>query len=107
MPLINDLLQELDKALWYCSLDVASGFWVVEMTERARINSAFMTPSGLYEWLRMPFRLKKAPQIYQRMVDNALYGYLTIGEQRRSSGREVSQPVDVFTLGEPDPHRKP
>uniref|UniRef100_A0AAV1VCC7 Reverse transcriptase domain-containing protein n=1 Tax=Peronospora matthiolae TaxID=2874970 RepID=A0AAV1VCC7_9STRA len=55
----------------------------------------------------MPFGLKNAPQMYQRMVDNALYGYLTIGEQRTSSGREVSQLVDVFTHGEPDPRRKP
>ena len=50
---------------------------------------------------------KNAPQIYQRMVDNALYGYIKIGEQRRSCGREVSQPGDVFMNGEPDPHRKP
>ncbi|POM76927.1 Hypothetical protein PHPALM_5782, partial [Phytophthora palmivora] len=28
MPLINDLLEDLDKVLWYCSLDMASGFWV-------------------------------------------------------------------------------
>ncbi|POM76910.1 Reverse transcriptase, partial [Phytophthora palmivora] len=28
MPLINDLLDDLDKFLWYCSLDMASGFWV-------------------------------------------------------------------------------
>ncbi|POM68730.1 LOW QUALITY PROTEIN: Reverse transcriptase [Phytophthora palmivora] len=27
MPLINDLLDDLDKVLWYCSLDMASGFW--------------------------------------------------------------------------------
>ncbi|OWY91524.1 hypothetical protein PHMEG_00039863 [Phytophthora megakarya] len=27
MPLISDLLEGLDKALWYCSLDMASGFW--------------------------------------------------------------------------------
>eukprot|EP00644_Phytophthora_capsici_P007487 jgi/Phyca11/112189/e_gw1.21.697.1 len=27
MPLINDLLEDLDKVLWYCSLDMASGFW--------------------------------------------------------------------------------
>ncbi|KAG6590990.1 Eukaryotic/viral aspartic protease, active site [Phytophthora cinnamomi] len=26
MPLINDLLEDLDKVLWYCSLDMASGF---------------------------------------------------------------------------------
>ncbi|KAE8963213.1 hypothetical protein PR001_g29447 [Phytophthora rubi] len=36
MPLINDLLEDLDKVLWYCSLDMGSGFWVVTMTDRAR-----------------------------------------------------------------------
>ena len=69
MPLISELLQDMDKALWYCSLDMASGFWVVEMTERARMISAFITPSELFEWLRMPFGLKNAPQIYQRLID--------------------------------------
>ena len=61
MPLIGELLRDEDKATWYCSLDMASEFWVVEMTERAISNSAFITPPGLLEWLRMPFRLKNAP----------------------------------------------
>ncbi|OWY98621.1 reverse transcriptase, partial [Phytophthora megakarya] len=42
MPLISDLLEDLDKALWYCSLDMASGFWIVPMTDRAREISSFM-----------------------------------------------------------------
>ena len=33
MPLISDLLEDLDKDLWYCSLDMASVFWVVDMTD--------------------------------------------------------------------------
>ena len=41
-----------------CSLDKASGFWVVEMTERARSISAFITPSGLFEWLMMSLGLQ-------------------------------------------------
>uniref|UniRef100_A0AAV1TU92 Reverse transcriptase n=2 Tax=Peronospora matthiolae TaxID=2874970 RepID=A0AAV1TU92_9STRA len=44
MPLISDLLEDLDKALWYCSLDMASGFWVVEMNgQRSRIESTHET----------------------------------------------------------------
>ena len=34
-------------------------------------------------------RLKNDPQIYQRMVDNALYGYLTIVDQQESSDHEM------------------
>ncbi|OWZ02544.1 reverse transcriptase, partial [Phytophthora megakarya] len=78
MPLINDLLEDLESTLWYCSLDMASGFWVVKMTDRARLISAFITPFGLFEWNRMPFGLKNAPQVYQRMIDNALYGFIRI-----------------------------
>ena len=97
MPLISDLLQDMNKSMWYCSLDMASGFWVVEMTERAREMSAFITPPGLFEWLRMPFGLKSAPQIYQRLIDNALYGYLKIGTRPTTIASGLSGLIDVFT----------
>ncbi|GMG17775.1 unnamed protein product [Phytophthora fragariaefolia] len=107
MSLINDLLDDLDKVLWYCSLDMASGFWVVSMTDRARAISAFITPFGLFEWNRMPFGLKNAPQIYQRLLDNALYGFLKITKrqdhQARNAGEQSRQrPIDLFRDGEPD-----
>ncbi|OWY94781.1 LOW QUALITY PROTEIN: reverse transcriptase, partial [Phytophthora megakarya] len=103
MPLINDLLEDLEATLWYCSLDMASGFWVVKMTDRARLISAFVTPFGLFEWNRMPFGLKNAPQIYQRMIDNALYGFTRIPKSEDSGST-----ADVFEDGEPvDPGRPP
>ena len=83
MLLISELLQDMDKlrvtVLWTWRV-----FWVVEMTEKARAISAVTTPSGLCIWLRMPFGLKNAPQIYQRLIDNALYGFLKIGERSES-----------------------
>jgi hypothetical protein len=102
MPLLNDLLEDLDKVLWYCSLDMASGFWVVSMTERARKISSFITPFGLFEWTCMPFGLKSAPQIYQRLIDNALYGHLRI-----RSDQDPSDLVDVYQTGEPEAIMKP
>ncbi|OWZ02647.1 LOW QUALITY PROTEIN: reverse transcriptase [Phytophthora megakarya] len=41
MPLITALLEDLESTLWYCSLDMASGFWVVILTDRARLISSF------------------------------------------------------------------
>ncbi|POM74877.1 Reverse transcriptase [Phytophthora palmivora] len=72
------------------------------MTDRARAISAFITPFGLFEWNRMPFGLKNAPQIYQRLIDNALYGFTRIpppGSDPRST--------DVFEVGEADDPDKP
>ncbi|KAG3133022.1 hypothetical protein PC128_g26399 [Phytophthora cactorum] len=75
MPLVDDLLTDLECYLWFCSLDAASGFWAIMMTLRARKVSAFVCALGHFEWLRMPFGLKNAPMIYQRMIDNALWGF--------------------------------
>ncbi|GMF18215.1 unnamed protein product [Phytophthora fragariaefolia] len=76
MPLVDDLLTDMEKYLWYCSLDAVSGFWAVMMTQRARKISAFVCALEHFEWLRMPFGLKNAPMIYQRMIDNALWGFV-------------------------------
>ncbi|OWY90339.1 reverse transcriptase, partial [Phytophthora megakarya] len=64
------------------------------MTDWDREISAFITPLGLFEWSCMPFGLKNTPQIYQRLVDNALYGYLKIP---RSS--DAGNTTDVFQTG--------
>ncbi|GMF22446.1 unnamed protein product [Phytophthora fragariaefolia] len=76
MPLVDDLLTEMESYLWLCSLDAASGFWAIVMTMRAIWVLAFVCALGHFEWLRLPFGLKNAPMIYQRMIDNALWGYV-------------------------------
>ena len=46
-------------------------------------------------------RVKKPPQIYQRLIDNALYDYLKIGADPDASSMESSKRINVFTEGEP------
>ncbi|KAE8880134.1 hypothetical protein PF005_g4885 [Phytophthora fragariae] len=67
------------------------------MTDRARAISAFITPFGLFEWNRMPFGLKNAPQIYQRLIDNGLYGFLRIPPAADQNGL-----TDLFKEGDPE-----
>ena len=71
MLLVNELLEDLDKTLWYCSLDMASGFWVVSMTERARLISAFVTHQGIgrtYQRIRKHFHWRGLFRSVQRYV---------------------------------------
>ncbi|POM65343.1 Hypothetical protein PHPALM_18954, partial [Phytophthora palmivora] len=77
-PFIDDLLIGFEAAMWFMSLDMASGFWAIRMTERARLISAFICPFGHFQWVRMPFGLKNAPLVYQAMLDNCLWGFVRL-----------------------------
>ncbi|KAG3077052.1 hypothetical protein PI125_g21369 [Phytophthora idaei] len=49
MPLVDDLLTELEHYLWFWSLDSACGFWAVMVTLRARKMSVFGCALGHFE----------------------------------------------------------
>jgi len=80
---------------------MASGFWVVEMTPRAQRISACVT-LGHFEWKRMPFGLKNAPQIYQRVMDNILYSMKRLSALEVRSKKLVKEEVSEATKSERD-----
>ena len=51
--------------------------------------------------------VKNDPQIYQRLIDNALYGYMKISADPDASSTESSKRIDVFTEGQPDTSQTP
>ena len=54
------------------TFDMLKGYWQVPLTQRAREISAFVTPSGLYQYKVMPFEIKNAPATFQRMVNKLI-----------------------------------
>ncbi|CAI5689901.1 unnamed protein product [Oreochromis niloticus] len=74
LPRIQDTLDTLSTARWFSTLDLASGYWQVELTPRARRAAAFCTRTGLFEWNVMPFGLCNAPATLQRLMDRVLAG---------------------------------
>ncbi|OWZ05808.1 LOW QUALITY PROTEIN: hypothetical protein PHMEG_00022033 [Phytophthora megakarya] len=77
LPLI-DLIAGFEGMMWFMSLDMASGFWAVRLTERAKLISAFTCPFGHFQWVHMSFGLKNAPLIYQQMINNCLWGLVRL-----------------------------
>ena len=74
LPRIQDTLDTLATAKWFSTLDLASGYWQVELTPRARRAAAFCTRNGLFQWNVMPFGLCNAPATFQRLMDRVLAG---------------------------------
>src|SRR6266545_7081877 len=56
IPRQSEIFASFEGAGWFTSLDLASGYWQVEIKLKLREVTAFITPWGLFEWNRMLFR---------------------------------------------------
>ena len=72
LPRIDETLEALSGSKWFSTLDLASGYWQVELHPEDRCKSAFTLHSGLYEFQTMPFGLTNAPATFQRLMQTLL-----------------------------------
>lgn len=68
MPSISNLLEALQGNQYYATLDLRSGYHQVLVDQQSRYLTAFRTRSGLYEFNRIPFGLKNAPNYFQQQM---------------------------------------
>jgi hypothetical protein len=73
MPIIEDEIARLSGQSCFITLDLASGYYQVPISEQSRHLTSFVTPDGQFEFNRMPFGLANAPAVFQRMI-NAVLG---------------------------------
>ena len=76
LPHIEDTLDSLSGSKYFCALNLASGYWQVEMEQKDKAITAFGTKQGLYHFNVMPFGLCNAPATFERLMEMVLKGYL-------------------------------
>ena len=74
LPRIDDSLNSLSGQSWFSTLDLASGYWQVRLSEDAKPKTAFATNSGLFQFAVMHFGLCNAPATFERLMSQVMRG---------------------------------
>ena len=70
--MIDDILPELTKSKYKTLKDMTSGYWHVVLNLASSLLTMFNTHLGKFRWLRLPFGLKIASDVFQDRLDRVL-----------------------------------
>lgn len=74
LPRLEDILMSLKGARFFSSIDLSKGFHQLELDERTKHKTSFVTMFGQYEYNVLPMGLKSAPGAFQRCLTTILSG---------------------------------
>eukprot|EP01029_Cantina_marsupialis_P022511 TRINITY_DN549_c1_g1_i2.p2 TRINITY_DN549_c1_g1~~TRINITY_DN549_c1_g1_i2.p2 ORF type:complete len:1430 (+),score=268.62 TRINITY_DN549_c1_g1_i2:4611-8900(+) len=79
LPSIPDIFDSLGGKKWFFALDLTSGFLQIPLDEKSIPFTAFRTPLGKFELLRLFFGYKNAPIEFQARLEEILRSLIESG----------------------------
>ncbi|KAK0154442.1 Retrovirus-related Pol polyprotein from transposon 412 [Merluccius polli] len=64
---VEEIVAEMPNAKVFSVLDANHGFWQVQIDDESSKLCTFNTPFGRYRFLRLPFGISSAPEVFQRL----------------------------------------
>jgi len=78
IPDIQDAHDNLQGSQYFATIDLLSGYWQLDITDRAKERSAFCIRRGVFQFTRMPFGLSGAPGSSCRLMSIVLRDFLWV-----------------------------
>uniref|UniRef100_A0A3P9HQ00 Gypsy retrotransposon integrase-like protein 1 n=1 Tax=Oryzias latipes TaxID=8090 RepID=A0A3P9HQ00_ORYLA len=68
LPTREEIMAQFAGAKWFSKLDASSGFWQLRLDEESSKLCTFNTPEGRYRFLRLPYGIRSAPEVYHKTI---------------------------------------
>ena len=73
LPLMENTVETAAGCRYKTKMDKRSGFWQIDLTERAQDLTAFIAPDErVYKWRVMPFGIANAPALAQELMNQII-----------------------------------
>ena len=72
MPKVEDIFSQLNGAKYFSTLDLGVGYHHIGLTTDSIPKTAFTSPFGKYEYVKVPFGLAQAPADFQELITGVL-----------------------------------
>ena len=99
MKTVEQVMSELSGKKYFSALDAKSGYCQLPLDEESSYLTTFNTPLGRFRWLRLPFGIRSAPEIYQRVIDTMLEdieGATAIVDDIIVAGRTIEEHDEIL-----------
>lgn len=75
MRTVEEVAAQMSGATVFSVLDAKSSFWQIKLDKASSLYTTFTTPFGRFKFLRMPFGINTASEVFQRAMEQIFAGY--------------------------------
>lgn len=75
MRSVEEVAAQMSGATVFSVLDAKNSFWQIRLDKKSSMLRTFSTPFGRYRFLRMPFGINSASDVFQRSMEQLFAGY--------------------------------
>jgi len=68
MPTVSEIVTKVQGSKYFTTLDAKSGFLQIPLDKDSSYLTTFATPNGRYRFLRLPYGIKSAPEVFSRTI---------------------------------------
>ena len=72
MPMVEDIFSKLNGATYFTTLDLQAGYHHIPLDTPSIPKTAFKSPFGKFEYVKVPFGLAQAPAYFQELMTGIL-----------------------------------